>query len=116
MDECCEKHTEELHRHIQHMIEQYKRSVGGGHHWNLPEQLTCKHIDAILDHVSRSAIHGANHPIVPLIWENNRTPNLSCKVCSKGILTFAVEDAYCEIVIGYSPYKKTQPPVIRRGL
>lgn len=110
MSEGCTKHAEKLHRHIQHMIEHYKRSTGTKRrHWNLPERLSCEQIDAILDHVSRWSVHDGSHPFVPVARENKKIPNLSCAGCKDSILTFAVENAYNVVVFGVSVEKKNNP-------
>lgn len=113
--EQCTTHEVEVHRHIQHIIEHYKRSAGGGGaRCGLPEMLSCRQIDAILAHVSKSAMHGADHSVVPVTKEDKRIPKLLCETCGSdddgGSLTLAVEDAYLELVEQYAPQKEKQSP------
>lgn len=104
----CTLHCWEMHWHIERMAEQYLISVGGRP--VVPAViLTCEQIEQILeDVVCRATGHELSHKAVPCAYMNERIPHLACGKCGY-LLTLDVEDAYREIVLGYSPCGKQNP-------
>lgn len=112
MEKCirkCMKHSPQMHRHIERIMEQYKRSVNGKP-LILAVTLTCKQVDDILeDVVVRATGHdGIGHQANPYLCVLDEIPHLSCSYCGC-LLTLEAEDAYREIVLHYPPSKKQSP-------
>lgn len=107
----CMKHDQQMHRHIERIMEQYKRSVNGKSvTLTLVVTLTCEQVDDILeDVVARATGHELGHHANPRLWVHvDGTPHLACSYCGS-LLTLEAEDAYREIVMGYPPHEKQSP-------
>lgn len=107
----CMKHAPQMHRHIERIMEQYKRSVNGKPAiLALVVTLTCKEVDDILeDVVARATGHELDHQAKPRLWVHpDGSPHLACSYCG-ALLTLEAEDAYREIVL-HCPSSKKQSP------
>jgi len=105
----CLKHDQQMHRHIERIMEQYKRSVQGKSA-TLAVTLTCEQVDDILeDVIARATGHDLDHHAKPRLWvHGDGTPHLACSHCGT-LLTLEAEDAYREIVM-HCPHSEKQSP------